>query len=115
MIILENIMISLKVMEVNMTTFKEFYDDNRNLPEFQKEEKICLNTLSGAACIGMAMIGLKANKFAKKVLSLAQNDDWIEELSQKIGKPQHNETKEDFIERASRSLEEILKKKFKLE
>lgn len=56
----------------------------------------------------------KSEKFSKEVSEYATSKEVISSLSKKIGEPTETEAEEDFIERASNVLREILKEKFKI-
>jgi hypothetical protein len=56
----------------------------------------------------------KSEKFSKEVSEYVTSKEVISSLSKKIGEPNETEAEEDFIERASNVLREILKEKFKI-
>jgi hypothetical protein len=115
-----------------MINFKNFYN---NLEEISKE--INTDTLNESsltpglfsnsivANVGQILLptvgvlsvfsdSKKVEEFSKEVANYATSDDVISSLSEKIGTPRINETEQEFVERASNVLREILKNKFKI-
>ncbi|MBD2492410.1 hypothetical protein [Aulosira sp. FACHB-615] len=115
-----------------MTSFKDFYN---NIEEFSKEidteiastspltQGLISSTIIGSVgqvllpTIGMLSVfsnAEKVEKFSKEVANYATSEDVISSLSEQIGTPTQDETEEEFVERASTILRNILKKKFKI-
>lgn len=65
-----------------------------------------------SALFGQTDTQTKAEKFSKKVSEYATSKEVISSLSKEIGEPKETETEEEFIERASNVLRNLLKKKF---
>jgi len=56
----------------------------------------------------------KVEKFSKEVANYTTNDEVLSTISEQIGEPKEDESEQEFVERASHLLREILKKKFKV-
>lgn len=54
----------------------------------------------------------KIKEFSDEVSSYVTSDKMISEISKNVGEPKTNETEEEFVERASCVLREVLNKKF---
>jgi len=67
-----------------------------------------------ATLFGIADTQTKVDKFSKEVSKYATSKELISSVSKEIGEPQQTETEEEFIERASNTLRNFLKKKFKV-
>ncbi|MEH2113138.1 hypothetical protein [Nostoc sp.] len=83
------------------------------------QSSIAAATLIATAPLAATLFGLddtqrKSEKFSKEVSEYATSKEVIYSLSKKIGEPNETEAEEDFIERASNVLREILKEKFKI-
>ncbi|MBD2445866.1 hypothetical protein H6G76_01600 [Nostoc sp. FACHB-152] len=111
-----------------MDNFEDFYKNFKQLAcGSTTEELSTTQELSATVAVNIQQallpaIGLslglantqKAEEFSKGVANYATSDEVISSLSEKIGKPRDNETEQEFVERASQTLREILKKKFKI-
>jgi hypothetical protein len=74
-----------------------------------------LQALSPVIGISFALTNTqKAEEFSKGVANYATSQEVISSLSEQIDKPKENETEQEFVERASNILRDILKKKFKV-
>jgi hypothetical protein len=83
------------------------------------QSSIATATQLSIASLATTLFGLddtqrKSEKFSKEVSEYATSKEVISSLSKKIGEPTETEAEEDFIERASNVLREILKEKFKM-
>lgn len=83
------------------------------------QSSIATATQLSIASLATTLFGLddtqrKSEKFSKEVSEYATSKEVISSLSKKIGEPTETEAEEDFIERASNVLREILKEKFKI-
>jgi|GEM_PF-5272256 len=106
-----------------MTSFKEFHKKSEQLTEdFQKTGSIVTQISQNIQLRLSPMVGAlsifttseKLEKFSKEVANYATSDDLLSSISDQIGEPKENETEQEFVERASQILREVLKKKFKL-
>lgn len=99
-----------------MTSFERFCKDLNSLPESTTLQALQTQLSAGITEITTGVVSgfedTKADKFSNEVTNCATSDEVISSLSKDIGKPKTNETEEEFVERASRTLREILKKKF---
>lgn len=104
-----------------MTSFKDFHKELEKLSV--NSNKVFDLASSTAACVTNVLSPLtgvlsvfdntkKVEKFSKEVAEAAVSDDVISAVSQQVGEPKKNETEEEFVERTSHILREILKKKF---
>lgn len=57
--------------------------------------------------------GDKQSDFANQAAKLVTNDKFLDELEDKIGKPQVNEDENDFVRRAKKEMRNLLKSKLK--
>ncbi|MHC5717622.1 MAG: hypothetical protein ACYTX0_37340 [Nostoc sp.] len=111
-----------------MSNFKDFYTNPKQLPDTATTQEPSttqeLSTIVAgnvqqvlSSAIGLSY-GLantqKAAEFSKGVANYATSDEVISSLSEQIGKPKENETEQEFVERSSHILREILKKKFNI-
>ncbi len=104
------------------TTFKEFYQQSQKFETTPTEFNLPATTAANIQAVLSPMIGIsslfsntnKVEEFSKEVANYATSDDLISSLSEKIGKPKENETEQEFVERASHILREILKKRFNI-
>jgi hypothetical protein len=105
-----------------MTNFKDFCQKSQQLDETNGVEtnlaaitsaKVqgVLSTVNALALFDNAA---KIEEFSNEVANYSTSDELISSLSEKIGKPEENESEQEFVERASNILREILKKKFKI-
>lgn len=117
---------------MTMIEFKNFY---KNLEGLSKEidtdgstasiltqELISNSIVANVAQVLSPTVGIlsvfsnseKVEEFSKEVANYATSDDVMSSLSEQISTPRKNETEQEFVERASNVLREILKKKFKV-
>ncbi len=111
-----------------MNNFEDFYKNLKQLAHADTTEQpsktqelsttVAVNIQQALLpAIGLS-IGLgntqKVEEFSKGVANYATSGEVISSLSEKVGKPKENETEQEFVERASQILREILKKKFKI-
>ncbi|MDM9382771.1 hypothetical protein QUB80_18930 [Chlorogloeopsis sp. ULAP01] len=107
-------------------TFEDFYKDSQNLYDSTSStSSAAIQTCiaAGIQAITAPIAGIvfgfnntQANeeKFSNEVANYVTSDECISSLSKEIGEPKENETEEEFVERASCLLRNILKKKFKI-
>jgi len=112
-----------------MSSLEEFWNSAKNsdaLPSSSTPAPIALSasTQSGLATGIMAIAtgGLsrvgeiiqqsQIKKFSDEVTKYVTSNKVISELSNGIGEPNPDETEDEFVERASTALREILRKKF---
>ncbi|RUR81884.1 hypothetical protein ACF3DV_18240 [Chlorogloeopsis fritschii PCC 9212] len=99
-----------------MNSFKDFYKKSEQLPE-DNTKHLQLSIGASIQQLLLPMVGglfelnnaQKAEKFSREVANYATSDEVISSLSKQIGEPRENETEQEFIERASSVLREILK------
>lgn len=53
-------------------------------------------------------------KFAQEVSSLVQDQEFLSEFSEQVGEPLEHESEDDFVERASDELRQMLYSKFNI-
>src|SRR4051794_24922069 len=102
---------------VVMSSFKDFYVSLRNgqensllLLEAQKSrEKGVDSVIQNLPAVVSSQAD--SSDFKKAVEIFVGSKEFISELSDKIGKPKHSETKEQFVARAKAAMKEILDKK----
>ncbi|BBD66455.1 hypothetical protein NIES4072_62750 [Nostoc commune NIES-4072] len=106
--------------------FEDFWEADTKIPNNSEDihvstiqSSITAATLIASAPLAATLFGLddtqrKSEKFSKEVSEYATSKEVISSSSKKIGEPNASETEEDFIERASKVLREILKEKFKI-
>jgi len=112
-----------------MSDFKEFWNNetNSNLqPSDSIHKPVALSTATqntlilGVTAITTGALSLlggnskqaQAEKFSNEVSNYVTSDEVISELSDNVGAPKQDESEDEFVERASTALREILKKKF---
>lgn len=102
--------------EKQMTGFDKFCKGSNSLPESTTLPALQTQLTAGITQITIGVVfgfeDTQAEKFSKEVANYATSDEVISSLSKDIGEPKTNETEEEFVERASRALREIFKKKF---
>jgi hypothetical protein len=106
--------------------FKDFWQADSQIKNSSEDinvstiqSSIAAATQLSIAPLAATLFGLddtqsKSEKFSKEVSEYATSKEVISSLSKEIGEPNETETEEDFIERASNVLREILKEKFKI-
>lgn len=114
-----------------MSSFNKFWSESKNLPLDSKnglvtspsllsgiQDNIVAATLAPVG-IGLALAGFnssqeEAEKFSKQVAEYATSDEVISAVSDEVGEPKQNETEDEFVERATNVLRNILIKNFKI-
>lgn len=105
-----------------MINFKDFYKKTEQVSEDTSTEPGLATNVALGVNLLVSSLGISSlfsnsqqiEKFSQEVASYATGDDVISSVSEQIGQPRENETEEEFVERASQVLREILKKKFKI-
>jgi hypothetical protein len=100
-----------------MSTFKELIQkkssENKGLLGLEALNKMDLmrgissNLISSEVLFGQS----EKAKFSSEVAKIVAGDEFINELSIKIGKPKINESENEFVDRAKKLLRELLKSK----
>jgi len=85
-------------------------DQSKTLPTKRKEEA-SLEISSTILAASMSLTKNQANEFSSKVMEVATSDNVIDELSEKVGTPLESETEDQFVQRASAVLKNILMSK----
>lgn len=102
--------------EKQITSFEKFFKDSTILPAPTASPTLQIQLTAGITQITIGVVSgvedTQVEKFSNEVANYAISGEVISSLSKNIGKPKTNETEEEFVERASRALREILKKKF---
>jgi hypothetical protein len=91
-----------------MSSFKDFVKSNAGsnfLPSVKDQELAISTKLTGALPVN------QRNKFSSVLSKLVQEDSFIDELSDSIGKPKENESEDEFVERAKDALRYLLDRK----
>lgn len=108
--------------EMKVSSFKEFVNEikassNHVLPESNITlPAIQLALQKEISCL-LAPLSVSINdqqKFAEEVSNLVQNEAFLSEYSQKIGEPKENESEDEFVNRSSDELRQMLYRKFGL-
>lgn len=68
-------------------------------------------TIAGSSSTGLE--NSKIDRFAEEVATLISKDSFIDELDNRIGKPQPNESEDIFVNRAKNRMRELLREKLK--
>lgn len=66
--------------------------------------------------IGVLLTGMDSKQqaeFANQAAALVTKDEFLDELQERIGTPQKNETEDIFVSRAKNRMRELLKEKLK--
>lgn len=92
-----------------MSTFKEFIDSKNTLPTIQSSTIVAVRESFPK---WVSIPSDEKEKFSEKVSNIAQDQAFLSEFSDKIGKPLENESEEEFVKRSSNILREMLYAKF---
>jgi len=111
-----------KEIETEVEESSKEIDINSSKSSLLAQGLISNNIMASVAQILSPTIGIlsvfsnsvKVEEFSKEVANYATSDEVISSLSEQISTPRKNETEQEFVERASNVLREILKKKFKV-
>lgn len=91
-----------------MTTLKDFIKSGNNsslLPSVKEQQIAISSTLTSALSVS------DRNEFASKLVALVNEESFITELSDNIGKPKENESENEFVNRGKRLLSDLLDKR----
>ena len=100
-----------------MSTFKEFIQnknsENKSLLGSKSFNQIDLmRGISSNLILSKVLVGQsEEDKFSSEVAEIVAGNEFISELSDKIGKPKINESENEFVDRAKNLLRELLKSK----
>ena len=96
--------------EIKNSSHQNLQSSSINLPEIQKNLAFGI-----AAAISPLSFGKnEKEQFSEEVSNLIQDESFISEFSDEIGKPLENESEEDFIKRSSLKLKQMLYTKFNI-
>jgi hypothetical protein len=96
------------------TTFKEFFDKKQSKSEQTTKLANSLMTTITTFTTFSPFLNLslsKKEKFCTEVSELVHSDDFLDEFSKVIDKPKDNESEDEFVDRAKRSMKSLLMKK----
>lgn len=105
-----------------MNSFKDFFfsaEKSENaLPTVQQSEKALsasiVGSLTSVSVVGGINFTLaKKEEFSNNVSRLAHSEEFIQDLSNNIGKPRPDESEDEFVLRAKAAMTALLKEKFK--
>lgn len=91
-----------------MATLKDFIKSNENsnfLPSIKEQQLAISAKLTGSLSIA------QSNEFSTELVKLVNEDAFITELSDNIGKPKDNESEDEFVNRSRRILSDLLDKR----
>ncbi|MBE9063365.1 hypothetical protein [cf. Phormidesmis sp. LEGE 11477] len=103
-----------------MSSFKEFMDraedsptkalsaSNTALPAIETALTVAVSNLLTPASVPID----KKQDFSKKVSSVVRDEGFISEFSDRIGVPSERETEDEFVERSSSVLRQMLRTRF---
>ena len=97
-----------------MSSFKDFFSQQSGsptLPSISDVSALIASSISSLSVLGGQMSLKQKEEFSTKVSSLAYSNEFIEELSSQIGKPQPDETEDEFVERAKSTMKKLLSQK----
>lgn len=94
-----------------MSTLKAFTSIKDNLPALK-------NALTGvqtsvAASYQLVSGGVKSSEFSNQVTTLVASDEFMSQLSENIGEPKTEESEDEFVDRATETMRQLLKSKLK--
>jgi hypothetical protein len=92
-----------------MASFKDFFKANSSnsdllLSSKSQEQEIAVK-LGGALSVS------QTKEFSSELSKVVRDDDFISDLSEKLGKPKDNETEDEFVERAKNTMRSLLNQK----
>ncbi len=98
-----------------MADFKEFLFSKKNKPQSlglnSSSTGLALKISSTLDSASLSISNTEREKFGSEVAQLAYSHEVLSDLSHQIGKPKHNESEDEFVERAKSALASILKSK----
>ena len=91
-----------------MTTLKDFIKSKNSsgLLQSAKEQQVAISSV-----LPSTLSVSDRNEFASKLVSLVNEENFITELSDNIGKPKENESEDEFVNRGKRLLSDLLDKR----
>lgn len=84
--------------------------------ESNASTQLATNISSKFSLVGSELLGINSDKqaeFAEQTALLVTNDKFLDELQDVIGKPQPNESEDDFVIAAKDKMRQLLKSKLK--
>jgi hypothetical protein len=105
-----------------VSDFKDFFKsaktENNLLSKSDSEIAIAhtiatsaMSLVSHFGSVSGSNLNKEKEKFSAEVSKLAHSDDFIETLSKDIGKPRDSESEDEFVDRAKRTMKDLLRKK----
>jgi hypothetical protein len=103
-----------------VSNFKEFLESmpSKNSSEISVTNKISSILTSIPAVTGYAFAlskpskeDLNVEKFSTEVSKLAYSGEFLDEFSKDIGQPKENESEDEFVNRAKKTMKDLLRKK----
>ena len=92
-----------------MPSFKDFFKANSSnsslLLSVESQERQISMKLGGSLSVA------QKKDFSSELSKVVRDDGFISELSDSIGKPKDNETEDEFVERAKKTMRSLLNKK----
>lgn len=116
---------------MKMSNFEEFWNSStHSIPQFSdaNPQPVMLSSATqdtmaagvttivteNISRIGESVKQSQIDTFSNEVAKYATSSEVISKLSHEVGQPKQDETEDEFVERASNVLREILQKKFKI-
>jgi hypothetical protein len=105
-----------------MSSFKDFFFSaekaENTMPTVQQSEKALSASIVGSLSSVSVVSGIdfttaKKEEFSYNVSKLAHSEEFIQDLSNSIGKPQSDESEDAFVLRAKEAMTALLKEKLK--